>query len=225
MKISRNELKKVLETPEIFLPLKAYTRFYFGEEVTMMIGYNQNNPHHCFDLFEHSLQTVAHINTEEVQTSAELLRLAAFLHDVGKPAVMQEKDGRQVYYGHPQKSAEIAEKLLRASGEYDEDDIALVSFFVAHHDDFVNFVSPSEEYPKENPYLRPITHENVFGHILSNPAPSWKGDKAIWNDLILLCKADASSQSETVFLNGVEIPYYSKKHKLYKLELIQKIIK
>lgn len=225
MEISRKEFKRVLETPHLLIQTRSYTRFCFGEEVAAMIGYEQHNPHHCVNLFYHSLRTVQHINTEEVQTSVELLNIAAFLHDVGKPAVMQEKDGRQVYYGHAKKSAKIAEKLLRASGEYDENEIALVSFFVAHHDDFINYVSPSEEYPKANPYLKPITYENVFGHIAANPAPSWKGDKEIWNDLILLCKADAASQSKKVFMNGVEIPYYSRKHKLYKLELIQKIIK
>lgn len=29
-----------------------------GKEVAMMIGYNQNNPHHCYDLWEHSIKTM-----------------------------------------------------------------------------------------------------------------------------------------------------------------------
>lgn len=45
-----------------------------GKEVAMMIGYNQNNPHHCYDLWEHSIKTMQGLTCDKDNQ----LRVAAF---------------------------------------------------------------------------------------------------------------------------------------------------
>ena len=123
-----------------------------GKEVAMMIGYNQNNPHHCYDLWEHSIKTMQGLTCDKDNK----LRVAAFFHDIGKPSVARVKDGRTVYYGHAQKSVEIANSLLNRLG-YMSHEIEQLLFYIEHHDDFISWVLPQEEYNHKNKYLIEIT--------------------------------------------------------------------
>lgn len=117
-----------------------------------MIKYNQNNPHHCYDLFLHTLYTVENLG----DSASDALRIAAFFHDIGKPFVATQKHNRTVFYGHANKSAEIAHQLLLRMG-YALSEIERVCFFVKHHDDFISWVLPSEPYDRSNPYLIEIS--------------------------------------------------------------------
>jgi putative nucleotidyltransferase with HDIG domain len=78
---------------------------YLLPEVQIQVGYEQNNPHHGLDLFEHTCAVVA--ATEPDVT----LRWAALLHDVGKPAARSEKPDRSIYHGHELIGAELVERL------------------------------------------------------------------------------------------------------------------
>ncbi|MGM9550544.1 MAG: CCA tRNA nucleotidyltransferase [Faecousia sp.] len=77
-------------------------------ELEPMIGFDQRSPHHAYDLFTHT----AHV-TAGVPGNLPL-RWAALLHDTGKiPTFTLDETGRGHFYGHAQKSAEIAEEVLR----------------------------------------------------------------------------------------------------------------
>lgn len=185
-----------------------------GPDVIRMRGYDQRNPHHCYDLFTHSVVTVSEIK----DTAPVLLRVAAFFHDIGKPIVAMEKQGRLVFYGHAQKSAEIAIPILENMG-YSPEEIEEICFYIAHHDDFISWVLPDEEYNKENKYLVAITPENLSKHI-SKATDKLKGKRFCpqernWQSLLQLCRADASAQAELVIQNGVVVD--SKEHKLSKI--------
>ena len=201
---------------------KREVRKLMGEQVTMMVDYNQRNPHHCFDLFQHSLHTV-----ESLYDEASIdLRIAAFFHDIGKPYVSKEKDGRLVFYGHAKKSAEIAREVLRDL-QYDTAVIARISFFIEHHDDFISWVLPTELYDRKNPYLVEITPYNVSSHIMKADVDRHilldSDIYELWAELIALCEADSSAQSEVVYKG--EIIVDSREHKLKKLMAIEEIIK
>lgn len=195
-----------------------------GEEAAAMVGFEQRNPHHCYDLMNHVLHTVDEINLKarEIKTSVDLLRTAAFLHDIGKPNVAMEKEDRLVFYGHAKRSAEISEGLLSKLG-YKLDEIQLISFYISHHDDFISYVLPSEKYDKENPYLIEITADNILKHIndKSEQAAIYPNTD-IWHDLLVLCYADISAQSEIVLMNGLQVD--SKEHKLSRIVEIKRIL-
>ena len=125
------------------------------EEAGVMVGYDQRNPHHCYDLMTHTLHVVNGVPADHTN-----LRVAAFFHDIGKPSVAFEKQGRLVFYGHPEHSAEIAEPILKAF-EYSDDDALEILFYIRMHDMFISWVLPDESYNKKNPYLVPITEENL----------------------------------------------------------------
>lgn len=185
-----------------------------GKEVAMMIGYNQNNPHHCYDLWEHSIKTMQGLTCDKDNQ----LRVAAFFHDIGKPSVARVKDGRTVYYGHAQKSVEIANSLLNRLG-YMSHEIEQILFYIEHHDDFISWVLPQEEYNHKNKYLIEITKDNLKIHIKKTELKEHFALKEEnWCSLFDLCKADVKAQSDEVWQNGKLID--TKVHKLAKIELL-----
>lgn len=73
-----------------------------------MFGFEQDNPHHIYDVWEHTLHVV-----ENVPPTVEM-RMAALLHDAGKPHCMTIDDnGIGHFYGHADISAEIAEDIFK----------------------------------------------------------------------------------------------------------------
>ena len=98
-------------------------------ELTATVGFDQRNPHHVHDVFGHTAQVV-----ENVPPTAEL-RLAALLHDIGKPAVFSlDEAGVGHFFGHAAVSAEIANEVLlklKASNALREE----VVFLIRHHMD------------------------------------------------------------------------------------------
>ncbi len=72
-------------------------------------GYDQQNPHHTLDLKEHTIAAVVSVPAREE------LRLAALLHDGGKPRCRTvDREGIAHFYGHPREGARLAENALRA---------------------------------------------------------------------------------------------------------------
>ena len=98
-------------------------------ELRATVGFDQKNPNHVHDVFGHMAQVV-----ESVPPTAEL-RLAALLHDIGKPTVFTlDEGGVGHFYGHAAVSAEIADGILhrlKASNALRDE----VVWLVKHHMD------------------------------------------------------------------------------------------
>ena len=76
-------------------------------ELLPMKGFDQRNPHHVYDVLEHSAAACAAVPSEPV------LRLAALLHDIGKPECFTlGEDGVGHFCGHAAISASRAEEIL-----------------------------------------------------------------------------------------------------------------
>lgn len=76
-------------------------------EISDMIGFDQRNPHHIYDVLTHSAVAVENI------PPLPHLRLAALLHDCGKPATFTVDDaGVGHFYGHAEISHIKAEAAL-----------------------------------------------------------------------------------------------------------------
>ncbi len=218
--IERKTFEESLMSPLQFWNNKSKTqvRHLLGNETAQMVKYDQRNPHHCFTLFSHCLHTVQELSKEAPIS----LRIAAFFHDIGKPYVAQEKQGRLVFYGHAAKSAEITIKILKNLG-YSDQEVNRICFYIRHHDDFISWVLPTESYDHENPYLVEITTENVATHIEKNNISDLIDSPYIlWANLLDLCSADASAQADTVYKDGVIID--TKQHKLKKVDEIKMVL-
>ncbi|MGE4548185.1 MAG: CCA tRNA nucleotidyltransferase [Intestinibacillus sp.] len=100
----------------------------FCPELRPMFGFAQHNAHHLYDVWEHTVRVV------EAVPDGVQLRLAALLHDSGKPAsfTMDER-GVGHFYGHPKISALLAHKLL-VRLRFDHETRAAVVRLVEYHD-------------------------------------------------------------------------------------------
>ena len=77
-------------------------------EIKPMIGFQQNNHHHIYDVWQHTLCALDAVPKQLA------LRLAVLLHDIAKPQCYSEdKDGVGHFKGHPALSAEIAGQILK----------------------------------------------------------------------------------------------------------------
>ncbi len=106
------ELNKILlsEAPAYGLNLLADCGLLLQiyPKLADMVGFDQRNPHHKYDLFQHTVKVV-----EAVPASLEL-RWAALLHDVGKLDTMTiGADGVGHFYGHQQQSVVWAKRILK----------------------------------------------------------------------------------------------------------------
>lgn len=78
-------------------------------ELKPCVHFNQNNKYHKHDVYEHLLAV-----TDLCQTTKFEIKMAALLHDIGKPnSYTEDKDGHGHFYGHPVVSAKIAKVVLK----------------------------------------------------------------------------------------------------------------
>ena len=98
----------------------------FWPEVLPMVGFDQRNVHHCYDVWRHSLAALTHTPPVPV------LRCAALLHDAGKPSTFTlDEAGTGHFYGHAKASVALADAMLRrlkCPNEFRERTVRLVEW-------------------------------------------------------------------------------------------------
>ena len=100
----------------------------FLPEFDQMMETDQNNPHHIYNVGEHTLHALLAVRPDP------LLRLTILLHDVGKPATLTtDEEGIYHFWGHNEKGAALAEKILRRL-KFDNRTIEGVTKLIAYHD-------------------------------------------------------------------------------------------
>jgi tRNA nucleotidyltransferase (CCA-adding enzyme) len=97
-------------------------------EFDAMMQTPQNNPHHRYNVGEHTLAAMRAIQNRR------LLRFTMLLHDMGKPSCRTtDADGVDHFFGHGPKGAEIAEKVMRRL-KMDNDTIRKAVKLIYYHD-------------------------------------------------------------------------------------------
>lgn len=106
----RDELIKLLCGQNVRPVLMTYPQVIgqFIPEIMDMAGFDQHNPHHIYDLLEHTARVV------ENSPAVPYMRLAALLHDIGKPSTFTlDKNGIGHFYGHDKVGCQMSENILR----------------------------------------------------------------------------------------------------------------
>ncbi len=103
------EWKGILTAPGVATVLRQYREVFAqtAPELRPMFDFDQRNPHHCWDVWEHTLRAV------ETAPPDPVLRLALLFHDAGKPACFTvDSNGMGHFYGHAAVSEKIAARVL-----------------------------------------------------------------------------------------------------------------
>ena len=124
------ELEKLLMGKFAVSALRQFTPVIIQvlPELAASVGFDQNNYHHLYDVWEHTLHAMEHCAPDR------LVRWALLLHDCGKPhcyTVDFRGDGH--FYGHAAISAQLSEtalERLRMDKRSKEGILALIY----HHD-------------------------------------------------------------------------------------------
>lgn len=124
------ELIKLLVSPHPELLRNAWelgiTKVVLPEFDAMMET-EQNNPHHMYNVGEHTLKALEFVDDQKA------LRLAVLCHDFGKPAVRTTEDGMDHFYKHNEIGKEMTVNMMHRL-KFDNDTLNKVKQLVFYHD-------------------------------------------------------------------------------------------
>lgn len=100
-------------------------------EVKSIFNISQNNPHHVFDVGNHSLKSaqIARDNNED-----DIIIAVMMLHDIGKAATKTtDTDGIDHFFGHAKESVKIVKNIFKRIGIFSDDEIKDIIFLIKYH--------------------------------------------------------------------------------------------
>ena len=185
----REELFKVLESPRAAENLKAMDRMgllvKIIPQIAVMYGVKQGTYHHL-DVWPHSLETVVqveklikeHAGDRDVMTYFQepiagersrlaLLKLAAVVHDIGKPETRKKEPGRLTFHAHERVGRGITKHVANLLKLSTKERVALQDMVLWHLRPgyLSNFKRPSEKAIFR--YMRDTKEETVSIAFLS----------------------------------------------------------
>jgi putative nucleotidyltransferase with HDIG domain len=129
----RDELFKIFACPDSYTYLKKMddsgVLMIIFPEIELMRNLAQG-PYHHLDVLKHTLETIRHLEIifQEFKENLEvrdylnecvcaqrqrfaLMKLAALLHDMGKPQALRHEDGKLKFHGHEKIGLDIAKEI------------------------------------------------------------------------------------------------------------------
>lgn len=170
----RDELTKLIsaETPRAGLQLlvdSGLADFVLPELPALRLEIDEH--HHHKDVYEHSLtvleQAIEYEHSRGLESPDVVLRWAALLHDIGKPATRRlEPGGAVTFYNHDLVGAKLAAKRMRAL-RFDNDTIAAVARLIELHLRFFGYTDQLWSDSAVRRYVRDAGEHLERLHILT----------------------------------------------------------
>lgn len=139
-----DEMNKILlsEHPEKIADVHAYGLMqYIIPEWEACVHAEQNHPYHCYNVAEHTIQTLKNIECDRV------LRWTMLLHDIAKPRTqITDEEGITHYPGHDEMGVRMADEILKRL-KFDNHSRERILRLIQFHD---------VEIPKEPVQLRKL---------------------------------------------------------------------
>jgi poly(A) polymerase/tRNA nucleotidyltransferase (CCA-adding enzyme) len=128
----RDELLKIIRSSDAAegiesLRIHGLLR-YIIPELEEGVGIGQNK-HHIFDCYNHNLEALKYAAKKNF---AYHIRIAALLHDIGKPATKKGKDNEATFYNHEIVGAKMTKKILTRL-HFSNKDIERITNLVRYH--------------------------------------------------------------------------------------------
>lgn len=170
----RDEFVKLINTadpiPGVRLLVETGLANRFLPELTALLATQDDHGRHK-DVYEHSL-TVLRQAIDLEQTRAHdpspdtVLRLAALLHDIGKPSTRRFERGGVTFHHHDVVGAKLAKKRLQAL-RFDNDSIKRVTLLIELHLRFFGYSDQPWSDSAVRRYVRDAGEELERLHILT----------------------------------------------------------
>lgn len=134
-----SEFCKSALSSEFYIQIGLFREVFslFIPEIKDMFGFQQNNPYHIYDVWNHTVRAVQayECDCEPDLNSRDLITsLAVFFHDIGKPHCYQDsEDGIRHFKGHGRVSADMTDKIMKRL-RFDNDTREKVVELVYYHD-------------------------------------------------------------------------------------------
>lgn len=129
----RNELELILNGVNMKKVMNEYHEviFFILPELKPLYGFEQFNPHHSEDIYNHTLSVVNNAPNE--------LKIPALLHDIGKPNCFHvDEKGVGHFYGHPYESKKIAIIILKRF-KFSKKDIDKFLYLIENHESNITY--------------------------------------------------------------------------------------
>lgn len=134
-----SEFCKIALSSEFYIQIVLFREVFslFIPEIKDMFGFQQNNPYHIYDVWNHTVHAVQayECDCEPDLNSRDLITsLAVFFHDIGKPHCYQDsEDGVRHFKGHGRVSADMTNEIMKRL-RFDNDTREKVVELVYYHD-------------------------------------------------------------------------------------------
>lgn len=134
-----SEFCKIALSSEFYVQIVLFREVFslFIPEIKDMFGFQQNNPYHICDVWNHIVHAVQayECDCEPDLNSRDLITsLAVFFHDIGKPHCYQDdEDGIRHFKGHGRVSADMTDKIMKRL-RFDNNTRERVVQLVYYHD-------------------------------------------------------------------------------------------
>lgn len=126
-----SELCKIItaKNPAYWISNSRYILGKVIPEIEDMIGFEQRNPYHQHNVFNHTTQAIWNCTSTDLIT-----RFAVLFHDIGKPHCYQDgEDGIRYFKGHSRVSADMTDEIMKRL-KFDNDTRNSVVQLVYYHD-------------------------------------------------------------------------------------------
>jgi tRNA nucleotidyltransferase (CCA-adding enzyme) len=120
-------------------------------------GFDQKHPHHCFNVWDHTMEALKR-SKPDLQ-----IRIALLLHDIGKPYSYQEDGDIRHFRGHPQKSAEISKQILQRLG-YSDKEVEDLCYLINNHNTLIDINKVNENNLELTKKLLYIQYCDAYAH-------------------------------------------------------------
>jgi poly(A) polymerase/tRNA nucleotidyltransferase (CCA-adding enzyme) len=125
-----DELVKILKSRDAYYGIIGLKESgllqYIIPELMDGVGVKQNH-HHIYDVFTHCALALKHCPNDDYR-----VRLAALLHDVGKPKTKKFIEGKATFYNHEYVGAKMTERIMKRL-KFSTEDLEKVVNLVKNH--------------------------------------------------------------------------------------------
>ena len=114
-----SEFCKIALSSEFYIQIGLFREVFslFIPEIKDMFGFQQNNPYHIYDVWNHTVHAVQDYECDcepDLNPRDLITSLVVFFHDIGKPHCYQDgEDGIRHFKGHGKVSADITDSIMK----------------------------------------------------------------------------------------------------------------